>query len=100
MNVPSTPPCVVKGRKGRISVVDAIVAALWPTIDGSGTHLNSRSLKDIRAYCSERLGFDVPASTVRAAIYRKPEIFIKANNDDAQVLYRLRHEFLDQASKL
>jgi len=82
----SSPPSYIRGRKGAVSVVDAVVAALWRAHDGKDWP--TRSLAELRAAVSATLGYAVAASTVRASVYDHPELFEKDPRGDAP-RYRL-----------
>ena len=67
MNLPS----FAKARKGGLSVPDAMVAALW-TKGGGWPCLSISALTE---QASRRVGYNVPAPTVRSILSRKERIF-------------------------
>lgn len=80
-------PSIAKGRKGRTSVCDALVVALWAGEEYTGwPHL---TLDQLQASVTRVLGYSVSGSTVRSALYSKPEVFEKAPPVNGRVSYRL-----------
>lgn len=70
-----------KGRRGGASIVDKIVQELrrkegdWPRL----------SFKELRAAVSASLGYNVSDSTIRSAIYSRPELFQKVIRTDGSL---------------
>jgi hypothetical protein len=82
------PPSVVRGRKGGISVADALVAALWNP-SGNSSDWPERTLEDLRIEVTRRLGYGILDSTVRSALYTNSTIFERCGTKSQRVLYRL-----------
>ncbi len=88
--VRSAPPTFIQGRKGGVSIVDAMVRALWVRSDADGKDdWPSLSLVDLQERASRALGYDVPSSSVRSSVYSHPDIFEKCTLAGAKVAYRL-----------
>lgn len=93
MTSPSTPasgsdaPSIVRGRKGRTSVCDALVIALWAA--DNRVPWPQLTLEQLRESISRVLGYPVSGSTVRSVLYSKPEVFERAPRINGRVAYRL-----------
>jgi len=78
-------PSFVQGRRGGASLVDVLVAALWPK--------RAMTLAQLQASASEALGYDVPSSSIRSSVYSKETIFERVDGDEKRpgepVRYRL-----------
>jgi hypothetical protein len=88
------PPRLVAGRRGGISIVDALVEALWlrraeRNQSGSGEEWPSLGLEELHKYVLDCLKYNVASASVRSAIYNHPEIFERASTSAGRVAYRL-----------
>lgn len=82
----------ISGRKGKVSIADLLIYALWPV--NQFDTLIARSIEDLRSNCSSGLGFKVESSTVRSTLYRHPEIFQLRNKCGKIAYYGLADDFL------
>jgi hypothetical protein len=89
------PPVLVVGRRGGISVLDAIVRGLWngDAARECDSDWPTKRLVDIRDSVAKALGYDIAESTVRSAIYNHPELFEKSKDGGPGVRYRLSASF-------
>ena len=71
------PPSFVAGRKGRTSTVDAIVACLWIKSNGERNDWPTLSFSELRSVVGVRQGYEVSASTIRSAMYKRSDLFEK-----------------------
>ena len=78
-------PSFVPGRKGGLSVVDALARALWHE---SGVW-PSRTIRELKDLISIMLRYDVPSSTVRSELYRHKDVFERKKSDGGPVTYQL-----------
>jgi len=74
-------PALVKGRKGRVSVVDCMVAALWRTEPKEGIEWPAKTFETLREEVSSRLAYPVGSSTIRSTVYGHSELFQRASKD-------------------
>lgn len=77
-------PQFVPGRRGGISVVDAVVRALWG--DASPNDAERWPAKTFNALVTETsaiVGYELTSSTVRSAIYGHMDLFDKDESDGA-----------------
>ena len=65
-------PEFVKGRKGQLSVVDAMVRSLWLTQDGEWPE---KTFDEIRIAVSTLQGYPISSSTIRASTYQHSDVF-------------------------
>lgn len=91
------PPSIIPGRKGRPSVADALVAALWPSQREREAPL--LSIKILVEECNQRIGCVVQAATVRSTLYRHNEIFERVGTSPRSVLYRLTKNMINKHEK-
>lgn len=84
------PPSIVPGRRGGLSVADAIVQLLWP-INSSSSGLRIAELVE---KCSKMLGYKVKDHTIRSVLYRHAGIFEKSSETGKKVVYRLTKSFM------
>lgn len=89
------PPILLVGRRGGISVVDAIVRVLWngdtgPEHDSAWPVMRFAEIRDA---VTRQLGYNVSDSTVRSAVYKHPELFEKSKEVSSGVRYRLSMNF-------
>lgn len=90
MAKPRTAPSFVKGRRGGLSVIDAMVRALWVRKVRGGEYVwPCLPIGEICDTVARKLGYDIPSSTVRSELYRKTDIFEKNSADGSKVTYRL-----------
>lgn len=83
----TVPPSFISGRRGGLSVVDAMVEALWRSSnDAQWPCLTIPVLLD---KISGRLGYEVPSSTVRSSLYTHTDIFEREQRSNKKVSYRL-----------
>lgn len=83
------------GRKGRISVADALIRLLERSArTGKKRALEGLSLADLRDGCASILEFDIASSTVRSVIYKKPTVFEKSGGVGRTVYYKLSDTFV------
>src|SRR5690242_4929846 len=82
------PPFFVPGRRGGLSVVDAMVRALWEK-PGSERQWPSMSIRELREQASLTLGYSVPPSSVRSSLYAHPDVFERCSVPPGRVAYRL-----------
>jgi hypothetical protein len=68
-----------EGRKGRVSVLDCVVASLRPA-ESAGTW-PSKTFEELRNSVSASLGYFVSNSTVRSTVYGHADLFEKASMD-------------------
>ena len=87
------PHCLVQGRRGGLSVVDALISRLWQ----SDNVWPSKSLSVLTRECVDVLGYAVSNSTVRATVYRYPEFFERDDQDG--VKYHLSSYAIECASE-
>ena len=70
-------PSFAKSRRGNsVSVLDAIVCALWRK--QGGRSWPALSFSEIREQVSATMGYEVKAPAIRGYIYRRPDIFERA----------------------
>lgn len=74
-----------KGRKGSASILDTIVKCMR-LCHSRGQ--DSISLKKLSQDVQSNLGFPVPDSSIRATIYRHPQLFVRAKRS-RQAYYAL-----------
>lgn len=87
-------PTPIPGRKGKSSIANTLIQALWPAIPSNARP--SRCLRELQSICAVSLSFDVSASSIRSILYRHPEIFEKAGRDAQGTHYRLSEEFVEK----
>ena len=73
-------------RRGGQSVADVLVEILWGP---SRAQRPAHRIQDLQAQASKRLGYLVPASTIRSTIYNHPEAFEREGPEGPGVLWRL-----------
>ena len=89
---------LVPGRKG-LSIVDSIVVVLWPSSrDSNDARWPALSFSEIAAGIREIQHYSVAESTVRSAIYSRPEFFCRVDGTGA-VMWRLTRRAVSEASK-
>jgi hypothetical protein len=64
-------PVFIPGRRGGISIVDAIIHVLL-SMDGKSP---LRTLSEIQDRVAQRVGYNPSASTIRSAIYSHRDLF-------------------------
>lgn len=75
-----------KGRKGSASIVDTMVNCLRSRHRNDEVAVSLRQLtEDVRC----NLGFKVPDSSVRAAIYKNRRLFVLVKRENRQAYYAL-----------
>ena len=79
-------PSFVKGRKGRVSVVDCMVRALWRTNDGVWPEC---TFEELRATVSKMQGYQVTPSTIRASVYQYPTLFQRVEQKNGSLRWKL-----------
>jgi hypothetical protein len=77
-------PSIARGRKGRKSLGDCLVEALWKTDDQ--VDWPRLSFAELRAAASARRLQDVTSGAVRGQVYTRPDIFERAPADGSGVL--------------
>ena len=90
MNLGVKPSVVyAKGRKRSASIIDVIVTCLQLRHQNNEGAVSLRQLiKDVR----KELGFEVPDSSVRAAIYKHRSLFMLVKRHQRQAYYALSGE--------
>lgn len=68
-------PSFVQGRKGRHSVVDCLVKALWKANFGSSREWPALTFGELRGQVSKMQRYQVTSSTIRSAVYAKLDLF-------------------------
>lgn len=80
-------PSFAKSRRGNtVSVLDAIVQAMWPA--SPRVEWPSLTFGEIRQRASTIVGYEVKAPAVRGYVYRRPELFERLEVD-SQIRWRL-----------
>lgn len=87
-------PSFVRGRRGGYSLVDALVRVLWPSAVGTPAAL---TIAEMQEGAKVVLAYDVPASSVRSALYSRPDVFERTVRPGARAAYRLTPWALEQA---
>lgn len=88
-------PSIATGRRGGMSVADAIVISLW--VDSSNNlDWPELSISMIVEKCQEELGYAVKDCTVRSILYRHEEVFEKERVANKGLVYRLSKEFIER----
>ena len=82
------PPSIVRGRKGGMSIADALVAALWNPTPNSHDW-PERTIEELRIDASRRLGYEIPNSTIRSALYTTTDTFERCSAQSLRAVYRL-----------
>ena len=82
-------PRFVPGRRGGISVVDALVQVLWNTKRPKDREQwPAKSFNTLAAEVSSIVGYQLTSSTVRSSIYGHMELFEK-DEQDGDLKWRL-----------
>jgi len=81
-------PTFVPGRKGRTSVVDSLVRALWNANHGKPQEWPERTFTELQREVSKLQGYHVAEPTIRSSIYSRPKIFERVDGDD-KIRWRL-----------
>ena len=68
-------PSFVAGRGGLVSIVDALVWALWEAEPGMESGRVGLCLGELTEAATRRRGTDVPRASVRCEIYRYERLF-------------------------
>lgn len=77
-------PRFVPGRRGGISVVDALARALWSAKrPKDGGDWPAKTFRTLVAEASSIVGYQLTSSTVRSAIYGRMDLFEKDEQDGA-----------------
>jgi hypothetical protein len=84
----SEAPSVVKGRKGRVSVLDCMVKSLWATESAKAAVWPAKTFRQLTEDVAALRGYPVPSSTVRSIIYRHSDLFERTEKNEA-ILYSL-----------
>lgn len=66
--------------------MDALVEVLWMTDDERWPSISLANLKEL---VGRRLEYDIASSTVRSAIYSRPEVFRRLKTKDGKTAYSL-----------
>ena len=82
-------PSFVKGRKGRVSVVDCVVRALWRANDGGWPE---RTFEELRAIVSTMQGYQVTPSTIRSSVYQYPTLFQRVEPMNGSLRWKLTRQ--------
>jgi hypothetical protein len=83
-------PRFVAGRRGGISVVDALVRVLWSDAKSSdSSQWPAKDFNTLALEASKVIGYRLSASTVRSAIYGHEELFDRASEHEQGLLWRL-----------
>ncbi len=73
-------PTFAPARRGnKLSLLDAIVRALWK--GNSDRVWPERSFPEIRSIASAMLGYDVPSASIRCYIYIRSDLFSRVNKE-------------------
>ena len=83
-----TPPSFVNGRKGRASVVDSIIVALWKR-NSDGREWPELSFTELTAKVADLQGYPVSGSTIRSSIYQHSDLFERIVPDSSTVHWKL-----------
>jgi hypothetical protein len=77
-------PSFVTGRRGGISVVDALVRSLWQETSRRDVEgWPSKTFGTLATEASSIVGYQLTPSTVRSAIYGRIDLFEKDEQDGA-----------------
>ena len=79
-------PSFVRGRKGRTSLVDCCVAALWKTDSDEWPEL---TFEELRAIATKVQGYHVTPSTVRSTIYERSDLFERSRPESGPLKWKL-----------
>lgn len=75
-------PQFVAGRRGGVSVVDALVRSLWQTAGRNDIeNWPSKTFGTLAAEASSVVGYRLRSSTVRSAVYGHIDLFEKDERD-------------------
>jgi hypothetical protein len=90
MRTYSDMPSFARSRRGHsVSLLDGIVQALWRS--GPRTTWPSLSFGELTERASVIVGYEVKGPTVRSYVYRRPDLFERADDTPA-VRWRLTRE--------
>src|SRR5688572_979253 len=79
-------PSLVRGRRGKSSVIDCLMVILW---GGGGTSHPSYSFAELTERVSTLRGGPVAESTLRSIIYRREEWFERTWMNDGRLRWKL-----------
>jgi hypothetical protein len=83
------PPSFVRGRKGRLSVVDCLVQALWKTEADGKEIWPEDSFQELRERVTKMQGYRVTPSTIRSSVYEHDDLFERVRTRDGSLRWRL-----------
>ena len=87
-------PRLVAGRKGLVSVVDAMIQALWKETGRArrgelGENWPALTIAEIHEEASRVRQKEIPRTTIRCELYRHQELFERCSTEETVVRYRL-----------
>lgn len=94
---PAELPRFAAGRKGVLSLLDAIIRTLWQSDDRG--EWPTMSLIDVNARVSKMLGYEVPSSSIRSTVYNHLDLFTKSASPGIRVRYSLSAKVRVRATK-